>query len=266
MVDDGERLDRALVGLQIGEPRRVGAPPIALEVPAPVDLLLIDPVELAVQQVGVAVPRQRPLVTLIHGHHDQIVVANERDEGAVRAERRHRLRGRVARQPAHLRGVGWVVVVRAEVVEVGRGVHDHGGVVPVPDEPPGADRPAGGRVAHPGEGGERRLQVLEVEQRLGGPGVGVDREQPGCPARRVALALALEIVRVAEPGEPRRGLAAEIHTLLGVIDLVDGQRPLLRQSGTGQEQHRTGSDRRACGGNGANTGHRGSPSARLTPA
>ena len=64
------------------------------------------------------------------------------------------------------------MVGRAEVVEVVRDIHDHGGVVPVPDEPPGAGRPAGSRIAHPGEGGKRRLQFLEVEQRLGGAGVG----------------------------------------------------------------------------------------------
>jgi hypothetical protein len=61
VIDDGVLRHRAFVQLKEGNARRIRTPPVGAE-PAPaVDLLLIQPVELAVEDLGAAVAGDRAL-------------------------------------------------------------------------------------------------------------------------------------------------------------------------------------------------------------
>ena len=83
VVHDGETGDVPLVALEEGDPAAVGAPPVGEEVAAPVDLLLIDPIELPVQEVGSA-PGGEPEVAAREIHDVEVVVADEGDPVPVR--------------------------------------------------------------------------------------------------------------------------------------------------------------------------------------
>ena len=67
---------------------RIGAPPVRALLAAAVDLLLVHPVQLAVQNAGRSVGRQRRLALRRRIDDEQVVVADEGDLRVVRAERR----------------------------------------------------------------------------------------------------------------------------------------------------------------------------------
>ena len=101
MVDNRELLHGTLVGLQVGQSCRVRTPPEALEVTPTIDLFLVDPVEFGVEQIRAAATSQSPFAVMHHIDHNEIVVAHERDHGAIRAERRHGFKRRVSGQSLH---------------------------------------------------------------------------------------------------------------------------------------------------------------------
>ena len=85
VVDHREAGNVPLVALQEGDAAAVEAPPMGLVVAAAVDLLLVDPVELAVERVLAAVGGQPEFVA--GGVDDvEIRVADEGDTAAVRRE------------------------------------------------------------------------------------------------------------------------------------------------------------------------------------
>ena len=86
VIHDGELGHGRLVELKEGEARGVRAPPVRAVRAASVDLFLVHPIEPSVQPLRVAVGRERPLVAL-EVHDVQVVLADESDEPAIRAER-----------------------------------------------------------------------------------------------------------------------------------------------------------------------------------
>src|SRR5918995_1794941 len=79
---------RRFVELQKRDTRRVGTPPVAAVIAAPVELFGIHPVERSVEQLSSAVGRQRSLAGRADGGDKNIVVLDERDAAAIGAERR----------------------------------------------------------------------------------------------------------------------------------------------------------------------------------
>ena len=99
VVHDGEPRDVALVALEERDAAAVGTPPVRVEVAAPVDLLLIDPVELPVQEIRPA-PGGEPQLGALEVGDVQVVVPDEGDPPSVRRETRQLLRLRPPGQPA----------------------------------------------------------------------------------------------------------------------------------------------------------------------
>ena len=85
MVDHREAGHVPLVGLQEGDAAAVGAPPVGLVVASAVDLLLVDPIEPAVQGVLAAVGGQLHLFAR-EVDNVQVRVAHEGDAAAVGRE------------------------------------------------------------------------------------------------------------------------------------------------------------------------------------
>jgi hypothetical protein len=222
VVDQRVLGDVLLVELKERERARIGAPPVRLVVAAAVDLFLIDPVELAVQQLVGPVGRQ-PTFALVRERHDvEVVGAREGDQRAVRAEARVVLGARSERQPGRLvRGN----VVRIEIV--GDRDQQRGPLV-VPDEAPA--RRAAGVLGREPEPRQRGVHPGGLEQRLALAAGGVDL-QPlarAAPASaRAGLAFRVDEVRVADPGDPGRRAAAPVGALRGIVEIVERQELLL---------------------------------------
>src|SRR6185295_1086188 len=87
MVDYGEFWNRSLIDSQVSNARRIRTPPVSTEIPAAVDLFLINPIQTSVQNFCVAVTRQSTLATL-HAQilNIQIAVANETNHSSVWTE------------------------------------------------------------------------------------------------------------------------------------------------------------------------------------
>ena len=98
VIDNRELGHLGVIELQISDGARIGTPPVRLEDSAAVDLLLIHPVEQTVDDLLRAVGRELPLGLRGHVDREQIAVADERDELAVRAERRFLLIAGSARE------------------------------------------------------------------------------------------------------------------------------------------------------------------------
>ncbi len=88
MIDDRELRHGTVVDLQEGDLRRVGTPPVSAEVTAAVDLFLIDPIELSIENlVGAARGELLFLALLLEIHDEQVVASNEGHLPSVGAER-----------------------------------------------------------------------------------------------------------------------------------------------------------------------------------
>ena len=88
VIDDRVLRNRPFIELKERESTRIRTPPIALELSATVDLLLIEPVELSVQQLAVPIRRDR-LLTLRGDLDDMQVVASDKShQSSIRAESR----------------------------------------------------------------------------------------------------------------------------------------------------------------------------------
>jgi hypothetical protein len=85
VVDDGERLDLGLVEAQEGDLPGVPRPPVAAVVATAIDLLLVDPVEDAVEQLLAAVGGDLPLLLGLLVYHHEVVVAHKRGPSLVAA-------------------------------------------------------------------------------------------------------------------------------------------------------------------------------------
>jgi hypothetical protein len=83
VIDDGVRRYVALVELQERESRRIRAPPERAESTTSVDFLLVEPVQLAVQDVVAAVGGQRALDPRFDLDDEEVVGADERDEAPI---------------------------------------------------------------------------------------------------------------------------------------------------------------------------------------
>ena len=113
----------------------------AREVAAPVDLFLVDPVELAVADAAAAIVGELVLAEAARVGDHEVALAHERDEAPVGAEGHLGLGGRRLRQPGDAIGLDVVVI------QVVRQREDEGGVVVVEDvarPPRDAPRLAGG--------------------------------------------------------------------------------------------------------------------------
>ena len=155
VIDDGEFRHRPLVELQEGEMARGGAPPVGAVVAAPVDLLLVDPVELAVQQLRAAVGGEPALAPVVDVHHVQVVAAHEADQLAVRAEGELLL-------GLHRRGepLRAALGVERNVVEVVVDGHDGGGARRVHLEPAAGERRPITAESSPSASAARSLAAL----------------------------------------------------------------------------------------------------------
>ena len=87
VIDDRIRRHRRVVDPQKRQRARIGAPPVRAGVAPSVDLLLVDPVQPAVENLRRAVLGQRGFVAGREVGHIQVVAAHERDRLAVGAER-----------------------------------------------------------------------------------------------------------------------------------------------------------------------------------
>ena len=105
VVDDRETGHVALVGLQERDPPAVRTPPVGLVVAAAIDLLLVDPVELAVQRVLSAARRQPDFVAGDEVHDVEIRVAHEREAATIRREAGQFLGFRTVGEPRQRLGV-----------------------------------------------------------------------------------------------------------------------------------------------------------------
>ena len=86
MIDDRVLGNRPLVELQEGHACGVRTPPVRPETIAPVDLLLIQPVEFAVENLAPAIARERALLLRREVHGVEIVRTHEGHELPVRTE------------------------------------------------------------------------------------------------------------------------------------------------------------------------------------
>ena len=105
VVDDREAGHVPLVGLQERNPPAVRTPPVRLVVAAAVDLLLVDPVELAVQRVLSAARGQPDFVAGDEVHDVEIRVAYEREAATIRREAGQFLGFRTVGEPRQRLGV-----------------------------------------------------------------------------------------------------------------------------------------------------------------
>src|SRR5687768_8833231 len=91
--------------------RRIRTPPVSAEISSPVDLFLIYPVELAVQELIGPAGRQLPFLALVVETDDiQVVAPDERGLSSVRAERELFLVVRIERQPQRALAAESVVI------------------------------------------------------------------------------------------------------------------------------------------------------------
>ena len=127
VIDDREFRHGTVVDLHEGDLRRVGTPPIGAEVTAPEDLLLIDPIELAIEKlVGAAGGELFFLALLLEIHDEQVVTSNERSLSSVRAERVLLFLVRIKRQTKRAvaaEGVVVQVIANRNERRAVRGVH-----------------------------------------------------------------------------------------------------------------------------------------------
>ena len=213
VIDDRELRHPRIVELQERQLRGVGAPPVAAEVAPAVDLLLVHPVEQAVPHVRRAVGCESVRAPVLDVGDMQIVIADERQQPAVRAEGDFLFLLRRARQ-AHDPGAVGLVVVQV-VGEAER----HRRPVPVHrrQQRPALPRqtPRVGR-ADAGQGGDGRRHRVGVKQQLACSRRRVDLEHPAVRRR-------LQIVQVVEPLQVAGRAAVEIDPLRGVEDGVDGE-------------------------------------------
>ena len=218
VVEDGERRDVAVVELQVGDAGGVRAPPVGPEVAAPVDLFLVDPVELAVADAPAAVVGELVLAEATRVGDQEVAVAHERDEASVGAEGHFGLGGRRLRQPVYAFRLDVVVI------EVVRQLEDERGVGEVEDMtcPPGdAPRLAGGDAR---QRRDRRLQAAEIDERRA-------LTSRCLHAHRRPARAPLHVVAVVHPGQATRGPAGEVDAPARVVQVVDGQGPLLGRPG-----------------------------------
>ena len=82
VVDDGVFGNRPFVELQEGEASRVGAPPVAPELSAPVNLFLIEPIEFPVEPLVVSVGRER--LFALRGEVDDVTGCYSRTKATTR--------------------------------------------------------------------------------------------------------------------------------------------------------------------------------------
>src|SRR2546422_8426475 len=161
MVHDGIAWNGRVIELQEREAGRIRAPPVGAELAAAVDLLLVHPIELAVEDVGAAVGGNRTLVRGRGLGHEEVVAAHEGHEPAVGAERGQFL---CAWRAGETRDASGAEVVDEQIVrqrqEYGclRGIERQ--TARTPDD--------GGRVftRDTGNGGESGGHPLRVEERL----------------------------------------------------------------------------------------------------
>ena len=88
VIDDRVLRDRLLVELEEREPTRVGTPPVTLELSAPVNLFLVEPVEFSVQQFAGSIRRERLLALRRDVDDVQVVASHERHQSPIRTEGR----------------------------------------------------------------------------------------------------------------------------------------------------------------------------------
>ena len=163
VVHDRDVGDAGVVELEISDMRRIRTPPVASKVAPAVDLLLVDPVELAVSNDLVAIGRQCVLSTVVHVDDVEISVSNERHHQTVRAEGDFFFALGGAREPRHPGNSESIVVEVVGYVEGHRcpGWVDH--VCWVPGQATGL------RAGDSREVSERRLHLHGVEEWLSVP-------------------------------------------------------------------------------------------------
>ena len=240
-VHDGERGHPRLVELQVGDLPRVRRPGVSLP-RARGELLLVDPVEPAVQQRLRATSRQPGLPAARGVHHPEVAAAHERDLRAVR------------------RGLGVLLLFR-RLHERTRGAGPG-----VDDEDVAAGRHEELAVRHPRRCGERerlRLARPGAAGRRGGrpEHLGPVEEQGLLPGPDVERLDERVLARPADPGEPASvGMPGQAgghragERRLGVDALERQPGQLLREGRSGGGQQQGSGGREAAGDV---LGHRG---------
>ena len=199
---------------------RGGAPPVGAVVAAAVDLLLVDPVELAVQQLRAAVGGEPALAPVIDVHYVEVVAADEADQLAVRAEGELLLR-------LHRRGepLGPALRVERDVIEIVVDGDDGGGARRVHLEGAAGKRAADHRRVEPERVGGAIAGRLGLEERRRRAGRRLDLHPLHAAARRTRP----EVLGVGDPRQASRRPAAEVDPRLRVVEVVDGEGARLRE-------------------------------------
>ena len=86
MIDHGKLRHGMLIEPQESDLRRVGTPPVRAKISATVKLLLINPIQASIQNLRIAITRQRALALVSDVFDIEIVVASKTDHLPVGTE------------------------------------------------------------------------------------------------------------------------------------------------------------------------------------